>query len=237
MKLIIRRYELILLTVVCLLCGSAVVTTEQDVISIPYEPKDLINSKTPTQSCLIVLTFDDGPHPFYTQKLISLLKRHKVPATFFVVGSQVEKYPNLLKEIALNNFELGGHTYSHRDMTTLSKQEIIDELEKTRLLIKAHTQRDVYIYRPPGGRFNETTKKVASQLGYEMILWDILPRDHENLTSREIYNRVTKNIKQGGIVLLHSGKDATIEALEEIIPELKSRGYSFVTVSQYMAYQ
>ncbi len=234
MKFIVKRYEIIfILTPIFLLSGVAV-TSNQSILNLShFKVQSRENGKEDGHHKLIALTFDDGPHPHYTKKLIEILKKHDVTATFFLVGKQIEKHPELLKEIVAAGFEVGGHTYSHRNLKKMSRSEIMWELEKTRLLIREHTSMKVFIFRPPGGQIDEDIKKSVGKFGYKTVMWDVFPKDHEHLTSEEVLNRVLKGSASGGIVLLHSGKSATIDALEKIIPQMKSRGFAFVTATEY----
>jgi len=187
---------------------------------------------------IVALTFDDGPHPVYTEHLLDALKKFNVPATFFVVGKQAEKYPEILRHISEKGFALGGHTYSHTHLTMFTEDKkdnlLLDELEKTRHIIKIHTGIDTYLFRPPGGRYDEKVVNISSRNGYHMVLWDVLPRDHiDGLSPDEISDRVISGIlsQGGGIVLLHSGRPSTIDALEKIITRLRSQGYEFVSLN------
>lgn len=179
----------------------------------------------------VALTFDDGPHPEYTARISAKLKQYGVPATFYLVGKQIEKHPSLAALLAENGFEIGGHTYSHDNLTLLDEARVIYELEKTRILIRRHASVDTYGFRPPGGQHDERIRSIAGGMGYKMVLWDILPKDHEDVSSRDIAIRVLDGVRRnrGGIVLLHSGKASTLEALDDIIPELLAEGFKFST--------
>ncbi len=180
----------------------------------------------------LCLTFDDGPHPGQTERLLSILKEAHVRATFFVVGKQAELYPYLLKKIAQDGHELANHTYSHRNMKTLSDQEISEELEKTETLVSAATGKKMKYFRPPGGQYNSQVVAAAKARGYEMVLWSIFPQDHTNPPSALIRSRILGGAHKDGIVLLHSGVENTLETLPELIRTLKRRGYVFETVAQ-----
>ncbi len=234
--MIFYRHKKTLLPTLFVLMTAASITSEGKIVT-PPRPLDTQPSSIAefarSQKKLISLTFDDGPHPYFTARLLDTLEKHNVPATFFVVGKQSERHPEILKEIDERGFEIGGHTYSHPNLKKLPLPQVLWELEKTRLILKKHLNKDSYIFRPPGGQINSEIKKFAAKFGYQTVLWDILPRDHENIGADEIFRRVASTSSDGGIVLMHSGKEETIKALEKIIPYLKERGFVFVKVSEY----
>ncbi|OGR82844.1 MAG: hypothetical protein A2901_03955 [Elusimicrobia bacterium RIFCSPLOWO2_01_FULL_54_10] len=180
----------------------------------------------------LAFTFDDGPHPGHTERLLQVLRAAKVRATFFVVGRQVELFPEILKLIAKDGHEIGNHTYSHPDMRTLEPAAIAEELAKTEKLVFAVTGRKMKYFRPPGGRYNPSVVAAAKTQGYEMVLWSVLPEDHARPPASVIRSRVLSTAKGGGIVLMHSGVENTLESLPGIIAALRDRGYKFKTVSQ-----
>jgi len=181
---------------------------------------------------IIAFTFDDGPHPQMTERLLKILNESQVRATFFVVGKQVELHPELVQKIFSEGHEIANHTYSHRNMTTLSSQDIIGELEKTDRLVASITDQKMKYFRPPGGQYNQEVVESAKNLGYEMVLWTVLPQDHLNPSPELIRDRVLKNVSNQGIVLFHSGIENTLIALPKVISTLRKQGYSFVTISQ-----
>lgn len=220
---VVYRYEAIVAIIILILTGSISVSSpDAEFSSIPFK----------NYPFSIALTFDDGPHPFYTDNILAILKQYMVPATFFVVGSQSEKYPFLLKKISLYGHEIAGHTYSHRNLTHLGNKEIAEELVKTYSIINMLTGQDNNLFRPPGGNYNQNTINIAKNLGFSIILWTVFPRDHEENIPENIVSRVLEQATDGGVILLHSGRMATIKALPIIIKELRSRGYNFLTVSE-----
>lgn len=225
MRLIIKKYEAILFCATLLVAVFAASDVRRSDISTGQA------HATPAipSAGAVALTFDDGPHPAFTAQLAAKLKKYGVPATFYLVGKQIEKHPSLAALLAENGFEIGGHTYSHDNLTLLDEARVIYELEKTRILIRRHASVDSRGFRPPGGRHDERIRRIAEGMGYRMVLWDVLPKDHEDISSRDIARRVLDGVKRnhGGIVLLHSGKASTIEALDDIIPTLLAEGFKF----------
>ena len=180
----------------------------------------------------VAFTFDDGPHPFYTQKILEILRDNQIPATFFLVGKQVAKYPELTWQIAIEEHEVANHSYHHPNVSRLTKQELKKEIRKTELLIESITHKKLHFFRPPGGNYNSAVIKTVEDMGYTMALWSVLPGDHKHPPASAIENRVLSKIQYEAIVLLHSGVDSTLQALPNLIHELKERGYKFVTLSQ-----
>jgi len=183
----------------------------------------------------VLLTFDDGPHPYYTRKLLDILKEHHVHATFFLVGKQIEKYPDLAQAIARDGHEFGNHTYNHYNLTTLSTSEIIKELEQTRHALGKSTGKNTRWFRPPGGNYNDRVIHTARSCGHTMVLWDVMPRDHLHVEPDTLLHHVLQNTSDGDIILLHSGIDSTIACLPRLIEALQSRGFHFITVSERTA--
>lgn len=179
----------------------------------------------------IALTFDDGPHQYFTPALLNIFEEHSIKATFFVVGKMVKINPSLVEAISGAGHEIGNHTYNHFELPTLKDEKIEEELELVRDEILKITGKRINIFRPPSGRYNDRVLNIANKLGYTMVLWAINSGDYGSTDYRRIKNRILDNIKPGDIVLLHSGVEATLTALPEIIETLRNRGFNFVTVS------
>ncbi len=189
---------------------------------------------TGTDMKRIAFTFDDGPHPKLTDRLLELLDKENVKATFFVVGKQAEHYPELIQRIFEHGHELANHTYTHRNLSRLSHLEFDHELDQTHRIVQAITDQPMKFFRPPGGQYDGQVVARANDLGYRMVMWNIAPGDHANPPAELIKTRVLRNLHENGVVLLHSGIENTLAALPELITELRRRGYTFMTVSQMM---
>ena len=184
---------------------------------------------------VVALTFDDGPHPVATEKILSLLESHNAHATFFVIGQNAVHYPDVLRIIADKGHEIANHTYSHGALFRESMDEIKDEIEKTEDIILSICQKKTTLFRPPEGCISGNILSAAGDLGYDVILWSIDTNDWAHTSKEEMINNVKKNVKPGSIILFHdyiSGEAHTIEALEEILSYLSGLGYSFKTISE-----
>jgi polysaccharide deacetylase family sporulation protein PdaB len=191
----------------------------------------------PTTRKVVALTFDDGPVNKATEEILAILKEKDVKATFFVIGKQAEKFPMLVTQEIAEGHEVGNHTYSHPQLTKLSKNKIEEELDKTeKEILKVATKPS--FFRPPEGAYDNTVFKIARHNEYSIILWSIDTNDWRYPSVGEIVNSVLKDVKPGSIILLHDGlyPSSTPEALWFIIDSLKSQGYEFVTISELLQY-
>ncbi|SHH47259.1 polysaccharide deacetylase family protein [Tepidibacter thalassicus] len=191
----------------------------------------------PRDKKIVALTFDDGPHPRITPKILDLLKKYNVKATFFVLGKHVHFYPEPLKRIKEEGHEIGNHTFSHIDVKNTSKKKIEEEFEKTQNEIFSVVGEKPSIFRPPFGFYNKIVKEIAKKYGVKIVLWstDKDTKDWSNPGVDKIVKTILNNIRNGDIILLHDyveGKSQTYEALKIILPKLKERGYKFVTISE-----
>lgn len=178
---------------------------------------------------VVALTFDDGPNPRFTPQILDILYEHQVPATFFLVGQQMEGQGWLVRKIAASGHEIGNHTDSHPDLTTLEEPQILEEIQKTQeALGEILPDYTMKFLRPPYGRQNET---VCQSSPLPLILWNVDSGDWEDPQAEAIYAAVMENIQDGDIVVFHDDNPETVKALKQILPALKARGYQFATVS------
>ncbi len=188
-----------------------------------------------TRACrLIALTFDDGPHPEYTRKILDILDSCGAKATFFAVGKMAVKYPELIREIDRRGHEIGNHTFEHRLMTELTKAETLEELENDEQEIASITGKRPEVFRPPSGKYNSVTVEAAASIGLFTVLWTN-HSDYGAMRSSDVISNVLANPKDGDIILLHSGVDATMLALPAILQQLSAKEFRFVTVSALLA--
>ncbi len=197
-----------------------------------------IFSKNTAAGKKIALTFDDGPHPIFTPKILEILERYGIRATFFVIGQNIENYPDAAKLLFASNCEIGNHTYSHKNISKMSESELVCEMERTECAIKNLCNREVTLFRPPEGSCGRYLENVSAAKGYRIILWSVDTMDWAHTPSGRISSEVLENVRGGDIILMHdyiSGKNTTLDALEQIIPALINEGYEFVTVSELIS--
>ncbi len=187
----------------------------------------------------IAITFDDGPHPKYTSQILDILKKYNAKATFFVLGSNAKKYPDLLKREFDEGHEIGNHSYSHPNMKTLSSDKILQEIKYTQDCIGEIIGTKPVIFRSPGGIYNSDIINSATSLGCKPVMWSWRQdtRDWEMPSVDKIVDTVLSNIRDGDIILFHDFNQKgspTPKALDKILSELSKLGYTFVTVSELM---
>ncbi|MCD8511869.1 MAG: polysaccharide deacetylase family protein [Bacillus sp. (in: Bacteria)] len=185
---------------------------------------------------LVALTFDDGPEGHYTPQILDILKEKGVPATFFVMGKQVKRFPELMKRIVDEGHGLANHTYTHPSLPTISTNEVIQEIRTTQKEIEWSVGRSPDLFRPPFGALTWSDEKVISQLGLRTVMWTVDTLDWTGLPAESILEIVQRDISPGGIILQHNIEvnpdllAGSVEAIPLIIDDLKSKGYTFVTV-------
>ena len=183
----------------------------------------------------IALTFDDGPHPKNTPKILDILAEYGIKATFFEVGENIELYPEVSRRVVAEGHEIGNHTYTHAYISKISEDALRKEIQKTEDVLREITGERPVVFRPPGGYYNDASLKVVEKMGYRSVLWSLDTRDWSMLKCGAIVSKVEKNVKGGDIILFHDLEDkrlATPAALREILPFLVENGYEFVTISQ-----
>jgi peptidoglycan/xylan/chitin deacetylase (PgdA/CDA1 family) len=194
-----------------------------------------------TTSKVVALTFDDGADGANTNKILDILAKNNVKATFFLTGSGANNHPQYIKNIAAKGHQLGNHSYTHPDFTKLTATQMKSELDRTEAKIKSITGKTTKpIFRAPFGAVNSAVLSGVGAAGYGYtIQWNIDTVDWKGVTASQINTKVQANIKPGSIVLMHTGAGApgTPLALPTMIAQLKAKGYKFVTVSQLLAYQ
>lgn len=179
----------------------------------------------------IALTFDDGPNANTTPKILDLLKKYNVKATFFVLGQQIAGKEDLLKRMVADGHEIANHSWSHPNLTKLPLAEAKAEIEKTQEAIAAVTGIRPSLVRTPYGAVNQA---VLDAIGLPMVAWSVDSRDWESRNPKAIFNEVTGHVQTGSIILLHDIQPSTVEALEPLLQQLQHAGYQSVTASQLL---
>ena len=221
------------------------------------QPTNQIFGRTLTQGPdgerLVALTYDDGPNPPYTDRILDVLEREQVRATFFVVGRAVAVYPNVLRREMRDGDAIGNHTWDHSHLIVMSHAQIARSLQRTSTAIYQASGQRTKLMRPPFGARDWSVMQTAQHLGYTVVMWSVpLPRDWEYPSAQTIARRVTVRVKDGSIIVLHDGnrgllcatrhlspqvcnRTADIEATRLIVEDLKRRGYRFVTIPELIA--
>lgn len=176
----------------------------------------------------VALTFDDGPSSF-TNRLLDCLEKNKAKATFFMVGKEVEYFPDEVKRMKKLGCELGNHTYSHSDLTTLSAENISAEVARVDELLMDTVGQGASVVRPPYGAVNSTVK---STVGTPMILWTVDTLDWKSQDPQKIVDSVVSQVENSSIILMHDIFSTSVDAAEIFIPQLIKEGYEFVTVHE-----
>lgn len=177
----------------------------------------------------VALTFDDGPDPKVTKQILEVLARHDAKATFFMLGSRVEYYPELAKAVMEAGHELGNHTWNHPDLTKLNADRVRKEIANTSKIIEEVTGEQAKSFRPPYGAVNQS---VRAQTDLPVTLWDVDTLDWKHRNANKLLEIVKGNVKDGSTILMHDIHQSTADGLEDVLNYLEAEGYTFVTVSE-----
>jgi len=184
-----------------------------------------------TEEKKVAISFDAAWGADKTREIMAICDSYGVKATFFLVGFWIEQNEDKVKEIDAAGFDIGTHSNTHPKMSTLSSEQITNELSVSMDLITKITGKPVKFFRPPFGDYNDTLVTVAGNLGLKTIQWDVDSLDWKGLSANEILSRVKTSVKNGSIILCHNNSDHILEALPLIISYLKSEGYKMVKIS------
>jgi len=179
----------------------------------------------------IALTFDDGPHPYYTEQLLDGLKERGVVVTFFVTGEHASLHPEIIKRMWEEGHVIGNHTYSHMQLRQDNKTAFSKELQQTNQVLKEITGEDVVYVRPPYGSWD---KELEKELNMIPVLWSVDPLDWCTENVQTVVGRVREKVKDNSIILLHDYFDTSVTAALQIVDELLKEGYEFVTVEEML---
>ena len=184
----------------------------------------------------IAMTFDDGPDPKLTPKLLDLLKAKKIKATFFVVGQNAAEYPEVLKRAVAEGHEIGNHSWSHPNFGKMSDGAVANELQKTEDAITRATGIKPVLLRPPYGSITKHEREwIHDKFGYKIVLWDVDPLDWKYRNAAHVEAQILKQTQKGSIILSHDIHATTIEAMPGTFDALLAKGYKFMTVSELLA--
>ena len=198
-------------------------------------------SSLPVRRKCMALTFDDGPYPPYTGRLLDVLKEKKIHATFFLVGEQARLHPDLVRRMVDEGHTVGLHAFRHRDFLKLTEEEKEKDLQQGKEILQSITGKEPVYWRPPHGFRDNSVMKIASAKDLQVVNWSVIPRDWTGIDKQEIYNRVMDKAEDGAVVLLHDGdsplykasRQATVDAVGPLIDSLREKGYHLVSLEEY----
>ena len=188
----------------------------------------------------IALTFDDGPHPRDTPEVLDVLAKHKVRATFFLIGKDIEKNQNLVRRIHAGGHEIGIHCYRHLPFPFERPDVLQHQLERTKTLISQAcgiSPTEIRDVRPPYGAFTSKTKSLLAEWGYRLVMWNCIPPHFTQPLSWTIQQVLEASIS-GSVIVLHDGHGHGTKAaqiVETVVPKIKSQGFEFVTIKHMRA--
>ncbi|MDE6748459.1 MAG: polysaccharide deacetylase family protein [Lachnospiraceae bacterium] len=179
----------------------------------------------------VALTFDDGPHPYYTEQLLDGLKERGVHVTFFVTGEHAELHPDIIERMHEEGHLIGNHTYSHIQLTKSNREKFKEELVQTSKVIQEITGDEVIYVRPPYGTWD---KKFEDELNMIPVLWTVDTLDWCSHNASGIANKIVTKVQENDIILMHDYYDTSVTAALQAIDRLLEEGYEFVTVDEIL---
>jgi peptidoglycan-N-acetylglucosamine deacetylase len=192
----------------------------------------------------VALTFDDGPSPVWTPKILDELKNAGVKATFFMVGHHVQKYPEVARRVAQEGHTIGNHGYAHSVILYYTPAEIEEEIKYTEHVIREVTGQTTRMFRPPKAWVRRSTKEQVKALGYDIVLWSLNSKDWVSFHHKRIVSYLARRVRNGDILLFHDSghvfgteggdRTQTVKAISLLVRTLREKGFEFVRVEELM---
>ncbi|SLN17721.1 polysaccharide deacetylase family protein [Roseisalinus antarcticus] len=212
----------------------------QGVISLP---DDIVRQEAATITAvsnglpMVAMTFDDGPHPTLTPRLLDILRARNIKATFYLIGNRVAQWPDLTRRIAAEGHEIGNHSWSHPYLSRRTTANVISEIDATSEVIYRATGRPPVTFRPPYGAFTRAQRQMLHEnRRMPTILWSVDPQDWRRPGASVVANRILSRSRAGAIILSHDIHSGTIAAMPSTLDGLRARGLQFGTVSQMIGW-
>lgn len=246
----VSRKLAVLTSSICLLAGSAALVAAVNptgncygkIVSRLQDLPDRVSVSAASEKKQIALTFDDGPYPPYTERLLDILKEKNVHVTFFLVAEQAQKHPELVRRMSEEGHTIGLHAFRHRDYLKLAEEEKQKDLLMGKSTLRTITGRTPVYWRPPHGFRDFSVMEAAAAQQLTVVNWSVCPRDWTGIGRQEIYKRVMDKAEDGAIVLLHDGdsplykstRKETVDAVALIIDSLRKKGFQLVALDEYV---
>ncbi|MBP4136522.1 polysaccharide deacetylase family protein [Flavobacterium geliluteum] len=188
----------------------------------------------PNNEKKIYLTFDDGPTPEVTNWVLDELKKYEAKATFFCIGKNINSNPELFSKIKSENHSIGNHTFNHLNGWKSDTKDYVKNIEDCAEILKAKKNTTPLLFRPPYGKIKKGQSRILRNLGYKIIMWDVLSADFDqNITPQKCLENVVKNVKSGSVIVFHDSKKAAQNlkfALPRTLHYLKEKGFVFESI-------
>lgn len=195
-----------------------------------------VNALTSNRLCKekkVAITFDDGPHEKFTPEVLQVLKKYQAKATFFCIGKQIEKSPNIIERIIKEGHTIGNHSYSHSKFNGFfSTKKVTEEIEATNDLVESIIGKKMNLFRPPFGVTNSAIAKAVRNTKHKVIGWNIRPFDTVQKNEQIVINKIKKGISPGAVILLHDTNHRTPIVLEQLLVFLQEKGYKTTTINE-----
>ena len=219
----------------CLICAliitSAFIIDSKDTVPATSSQRILPIYSVSRSDNNISITFDCAWSADDIDEIINVLNKHNCKATFFVLGTWAEEYPEAVKKLHSAGHEIGNHSYNHDYYTKLTSSQIIEDINKCNSIIERLINVKPYLFRAPAGDYNNTVVETSKKANMEYIQWSVDSLDWRGLTCEEMLERIIPKTKGGDILLFHNGTAHTAKSLDKILTELRKKGFSFVKVS------
>jgi peptidoglycan/xylan/chitin deacetylase (PgdA/CDA1 family) len=190
----------------------------------------------PAAAGAVALTFDDGPHPEHTPRLLDVLAGLGIPATFFLIGREAERHPALVQRIAAEGHAVGGHSYTHGDPALTPARQLLDEVRRTRDLLGTILGCPPDLFRPPHGKLSAAKLLRLWVCSQSVVLWNVDPKDFVGPTADAVWDRLRATPPRGGdVVLLHDNHPHAARLVPDLAPVVRDRGLTFTTVIPWVS--
>ena len=230
MKVKKKTVYIILASIICLLAGGIQLEKKEAEVQETMGTGDTVkNENSGTKK--IALTFDDGPHPYYTEQRWDGFKERDIKATFFVTGEHAELHPDIIKRMQEEGHLIGNHTYNHLQLASNNQEEFKNQIIKTNDIIEEITGEEVQYVRPPYGTWD---KKFEAELNMFPVLWTVDPQDWCSDNAASVAEKVISKAGENDIILMHDYFESSVTAALKAVDELKEAGFTFVTVEEIL---
>lgn len=229
-----KKTSIIIVFLLVVVLACTIISSKNTLEAFSYADKKLPIYSVDTEEKKIAITFDTTWGDDNVEEILNLLDKYDAKATFFVIGLWADDFPDRVKEIDKRGHEIGNHSNKHPNMTNISKEKIIKELDITDAKLLELIGKTTNIFRFPEGAYNDLAVEAVESTGRKCIQWDIDSIDWKKEDPKTQYDRVIKKVEPGSILLFHTNTEHTVESLEMVLEKLKSEGYKFVKTSDIL---